>query len=197
MTKEELLHLLHQMTTQEKCRELMQLPMEAFTETDISTGPCEDLELTDEKMAQVGSILSLTGAEWTRKVQEEHLKNNRLNIPLLFMADIINGYKTIFPIPLAQGCTFDPDLVRQLAEAAAREGAAAGVHVTFSPMADLVRDPRWGRVMESTGEDPYLNGIMAEQMVKGYQGNDLKEEGRLAACVKHFAGRSASGRKGI
>ena len=191
MTKEALLHLLHQMTTQEKCRELMQLPMEAFTETDISTGPCEDLELTDEKMAQVGSILSLTGAEWTRKVQEEHLKNNRLNIPLLFMADIINGYKTIFPIPLAQGCTFDPDLVRQLAEAAAREGAAAGVHVTFSPMADLVRDPRWGRVMESTGEDPYLNGIMAEQMVKGYQGNDLKEEGRLAACVKHFAGYGA------
>lgn len=191
MTKEELLHLLHQMTTQEKCRELMQLPMEAFTDTDISTGPCEDLELTDEKMAQVGSILSLTGAEWTRKVQEEHLKNNRLNIPLLFMADIINGYKTIFPIPLAQGCTFDPDLVRQLAETAAREGAAAGVHVTFSPMADLVRDPRWGRVMESTGEDPYLNGIMAEQMVKGYQGNDLKEEGRLAACVKHFAGYGA------
>ena len=191
MTKEELLHLLHQMTTQEKCRELMQLPMEAFTETDISTGPCEDLELTDEKMAQAGSILSLTGAEWTRKVQEEHLKNNRLNIPLLFMADIINGYKTIFPIPLAQGCTFDPDLVRQLAETAAREGAAAGVHVTFSPMADLVRDPRWGRVMESTGEDPYLNGIMAEQMVKGYQGNDLKEEGRLAACVKHFAGYGA------
>lgn len=191
MTKEELLHLLHQMTTQEKCRELMQLPMEAFTETDISTGPCEDLELTDEKMAQAGSILSLTGAEWTRKVQEEHLKNNRLNIPLLFMADIINGYKTVFPIPLAQGCTFDPDLVRQLAAAAAREGAAAGVHVTFSPMADLVRDPRWGRVMESTGEDPYLNGIMAEQMVKGYQGNDLKEEGRLAACVKHFAGYGA------
>ena len=191
MTKEALLHLLHQMTTQEKCRELMQLPMEAFTETDISTGPCEDLELTDEKMAQAGSILSLTGAEWTRKVQEEHLKNNRLNIPLLFMADIINGYKTVFPIPLAQGCTFDPDLVRQLAEAAAREGAAAGVHVTFSPMADLVRDPRWGRVMESTGEDPYLNGIMAEQMVKGYQGNDLKEEGRLAACVKHFAGYGA------
>ena len=183
--------MLHQMTTQEKCRELMQLPMEAFTETDISTGPCEDLELTDEKMAQAGSILSLTGAEWTRKVQEEHLKNNRLNIPLLFMADIINGYKTIFPIPLAQGCTFDPDLVRQLAETAAREGAAAGVHVTFSPMADLVRDPRWGRVMESTGEDPYLNGIMAEQMVKGYQGNDLKEEGRLAACVKHFAGYGA------
>ena len=102
-------------------------------------------------------------------MQEEHLKNNRLNIPLLFMADIINGYKTIFPIPLAQGCTFDPDLVRQLAETAAREGAAAGVHVTFSPMADLVRDPRWGRGMESTGEDPYLNGIMAEQMVKGYQ----------------------------
>lgn len=191
MTKEALLHLLHQMTTQEKCRELMQLPMEAFTETDISTGPCEDLELTDEKMAQAGSILSLTGAEWTRKVQEEHLKNNRLNIPLLFMADIINGYKTVFPIPLAQGCTFDPDLVRQLAETAAREGAAAGVHVTFSPMADLVRDPRWGRVMESTGEDPYLNGIMAEQMVKGYQGNDLKEEGRLAACVKHFAGYGA------
>ena len=191
LEKKELLELLQQMTTQEKCRELMQIPAEVFTETDISTGPCEELNLTAEKMTQIGSVLSLVGAERTGKVQKEHLKNNRLNIPLLFMADIINGYKTVFPIPLAQGCTFDPDLVRHLAEIAAREAAAAGIHVTFSPMADLVRDPRWGRVMESTGEDPYLNGIMAEQMVKGYQGDDPKEEGRLAACVKHFAGYGA------
>lgn len=191
MRIQEIQCLLLQMTTQEKCRELMQLLAEAFVKADITTGPCEELNLTAEKLDQAGSVLSLTGAEQTEKVQKEHLKNNRLNIPLLFMADIINGYKTVFPIPLAQGCTFNPELVRQLAELAAQEAAAAGIHVTFSPMADLVRDPRWGRGMESTGEDPYLNGIMAGQMVKGYQGNDLKEAGRLAACVKHFAGYGA------
>lgn len=191
MKKKDLIDLIGQMTLVEKCRELMQLPAEVYTKSDISTGPCEDLRLTPEKIAQSGSVLSMIGAKKTRAAQEEHLKRNRLGIPLLFMADIINGYRTIFPIPLAQGCTFQPELVRKAAKAAAREAAAAGIHVTFSPMADLVRDPRWGRVMESTGEDSYLNGIMAEEMVKGYQGSDLKEEGRLAACVKHFAGYGA------
>ncbi|MNE86773.1 Periplasmic beta-glucosidase precursor [compost metagenome] len=107
------------------------------------------------------------------------------------MADIINGYKTIFPIPLAQGCSFNPATSKVCAEAAGKEAAASGLHVTFSPMVNLTRDARWGRVMESTGEDAYLNGCFARAMVEGYQGSDLSEKGRLAACIKHFAGYGA------
>lgn len=106
MERQKLIQLLQKMTLEEKCRELMQIPVEAYVESDISTGPCEELHLTPEKMAQVGSVLSLAGAKETKRVQEKHLEKNRLGIPLLFMADVINGYRTIFPIPLAQGCTF-------------------------------------------------------------------------------------------
>lgn len=104
------------------------------------------------------------------------------------MLDIINGYKTVYPIPLAQGATFQPDLVKECAAMAAKEGAADGLHITFSPMVDLVRDARWGRVMESTGEDVYLNGLYARAMVEGYQGADISGGEKLGACVKHFAG---------
>ena len=108
------------------------------------------------------------------------------------MHDVINGLETIFPIPLAQGCTFSPELVEAASRASAKEAAAAGVHVTFSPMLDLVRDARWGRVMESTGEDPWLNSALGRAMVRGYQGdNDLLKEGNIAGCVKHFAGYGA------
>lgn len=126
-------------------------------------------------------------------IQENHINKHPHHIPMLFMADIINGYRTIFPIPLAQGCTFDAELVEKCASVAAKEAAAAGIHVTFSPMADLVQDARWGRVMESTGEDSYLNGVLASAMVRGYQGegNDLTTKGNIAACLKHFAGYGA------
>lgn len=107
------------------------------------------------------------------------------------MADIIHGYRTIFPIPLALGCTWNEKLVEKVARVSAIEASAGGVHVTFSPMADLVRDPRWGRVMESTGEDPYLNSVMARAFVRGYQGDDISKEGNIAACVKHFAAYGA------
>lgn len=113
------------------------------------------------------------------------------HIPLLFMLDVINGFKTIFPIPLGQGAAFEPELSRRCAEVAAKEAAVSGIHVTFAPMTDLVRDARWGRVMESTGEDSYLNSLYCEAMVKGFQGDNLKEEYHVASCVKHFAGYGA------
>ena len=125
------------------------------------------------------------------------MENHPHHIPLLFMGDVINGMETIFPIPLGQGCTFHPELVEACARIAAREAAVSGLHVTFSPMLDLVRDPRWGRVMETPGEDPWLNRQMAKAMVRGYQNCDknhwenLKQEGNLASCLKHFAGYGA------
>lgn len=113
------------------------------------------------------------------------------HIPALFMADVIHGYKTAFPVPIAIGATFNPALAERITAAAAREAAAAGVHVAFSPMVDLARDSRWGRCMESTGEDPWLNARMAESQVRGFQGSDYAEKGRMAACIKHFAAYGA------
>ncbi len=192
MKQEQLQELLSQMSLEEKIGELFQFPSYFYDSTHI-TGPAADLGLTDKELTLAGSCLSIIGAEETRRIQQEHIAKHPHHIPLLFMADIINGYQTIFPIPLAQSCTFDLELVEECASIAAKEAAAAGIHVTFSPMADLVRDARWGRVMESTGEDPYLNGLMAAAMVRGYQGKDnkLTSKGKLAACLKHFAGYGA------
>ncbi len=182
--------LLSEMTLEEKIGQLIQLPG-YFQNEGMATGPAGDMGLTQEDLQLAGSYLSIAGAEKTRKLQTDFMANHPHHIPLLFMADIINGYRTVFPIPLAQGCTFDPDTVEAGAAVAASEAAAAGIHVTFSPMADLVRDARWGRVMESPGEDPCLNGRIAAAMVKGYRGKDLKEKGTIGACLKHFAGYGA------
>lgn len=192
MTQEKLEALLSEMSLDEKIGELFQLPS-YFFDGGNATGPAAELGITSEDVKVAGSCLSITGAETVKRLQQIHMENHPHHIPMLFMADIINGYHTIFPIPLAQGCTFDPELAWQCAEMAAREAAAAGIHVTFSPMADLVRDARWGRVMESTGEDTYLNGLFAAAAVKGYQGkeNDLDTKGHIAACLKHFAGYGA------
>ena len=190
MKEAELRQLLHDMTLEEKIGQLVQLPG-YFQNEGAVTGPAGDMGLTQDDLRLAGSYLSIIGAEKIRKLQTEFMVRHPHHIPLLFMADIINGYRTVFPIPLAQGCTFDPELVKEGASIAAREAAAAGIHVTFSPMADLVRDARWGRVMESTGEDPYLNGQMAAAMVRGYQGDSLQEKGHIAACLKHFAGYGA------
>jgi beta-glucosidase len=105
------------------------------------------------------------------------------------MLDIINGFRTIFPIPLAQGAAFEPELSKRCAAAAAKEAAVSGVHVTFAPMVDLVRDARWGRVMESTGEDTKLNSDYAAALIEGFQGSDAGEEYRIAACVKQLSCR--------
>ena len=151
-----------------------------------------ELGISKEVVQNSGSVIGASEAKEIIKIQETHLKNNRLKIPLLFMADIIHGFKTIFPIPLAIGCSWDLELAEKSAGIAALEASVSGIHVTFAPMADLVRDPRWGRVMESTGEDPYLNSQFAKAFVRGFQGPELKNDpNRLAACVKHFAAYGA------
>ncbi|MCE3200732.1 beta-glucosidase BglX [Paenibacillus sonchi] len=188
-------HLYHKyvkhMTLEEKIAQLLQLAApfydEPGDESEI-TGPMEELGIKYDTKRAVGSVLGIAGAKKMMAVQKEHLAGSRLGIPLLFMADIVHGFKTIFPIPLAIGCSWDPELAEQSAGIAARESAVSGLHVTFAPMVDLVRDARWGRVMESTGEDPYLNAVFAKAFVQGFQGDNLKDDvSRVAACVKHFA----------
>ena len=192
MQQEKLLALFGELSLEEKIGELFQVPP-FFFDGGNATGPAEEMGICSEDIRVAGSCLSLIGAQKIAQIQKLHMENHPHHIPMLFMADIINGYRTVFPIPLAQGCTFDPDMTEKCAAIAARESAASGIHVTFSPMVDLVRDARWGRVMESTGEDPYLNGLMAAAMVRGYQGQDREHIGRgkVAACVKHFAGYGA------
>lgn len=186
-----LLELLKDMTLEEKIGQLIQVPAAMLGTDSVITGPTGSIPMDEKTCALVGSVLGTTGAEKLITIQKEQIAKQPHHIPMLLMADVINGHQTIFPIPLSQGCSFRPELVEEAAHIAAKESAASGLHVTFSPMLDLVRDPRWGRVMESPGEDPYLNSLMARAMIRGYQGKDLKEEGRIAACLKHFAGYGA------
>lgn len=191
MTNSELKNLLDSLSLEDKIGQLVQLTGECFAGGEIQTGPAEELGIPEDMVQRTGSILNVTGAEKLKGVQKRYLEQNPSGIPMLFMADVINGFKTVFPIPLGQGCSFDPGLVEEAAAVSARESSAAGLHVTFSPMVDLVRDARWGRVMESTGEDVCLNGAMGAAMVRGYQGKSLSEPGTIAACVKHFAAYGA------
>lgn len=186
--------LLENMTLREKLAQLTQLDGQFHVPGggEELTGPLHDMHIREEDVAASGSVLGAIGAQRTRAIQEQHLKADRHHIPLLFMLDVIHGFRTIFPIPLALGCTWDPELVQEAMRVAAKEASAAGIHVNFSPMADLVRDARWGRVMESTGEDPYLNGLFAAAFVRGYQGDDLRDPDSLAACVKHLAAYGAA-----
>lgn len=187
MNNTELKALLDDMSLEEKIGQLTQLAGSMYGADAIVTGLLDMFKINDKALEMSGSVLSVIGAEAVKKLQDENLSKQPHKIPQLFMYDVINGYQTIYPIPLAQGATFNPDTVQKLAHMAAVESAAAGIHVTFSPMVDLVRDARWGRVMESTGEDAYLNGVLGAAMVKGYQGDDIKKKGNIASCVKHFA----------
>ena len=192
MEQDKLIALLNDMTLEEKIDQMLQVSGMFYTDDGVLTGPANTAGYTEEEIRLAGSVLGTVGAGQLKRIQREYMERHPHHIPLIFMADIINGFRTVFPIPLAQGCTFDPELVEECAAVAARESAAAGLHLTFSPMADLVRDARWGRVMESTGEDAWLNGCFARAMVEGYQGRSgLREKGRIAACVKHFAGYGA------
>ena len=191
MTNKQLSDLLNDMSMTEKVSQLLQINGSFYEQEGSLTGPQENTRFSRTELEQAGSMLGTIGAGQLIEFQRQYIKTQPHQIPMLFMADIINGYQTVFPIPLAQGATFDPELARQCAEVSARESAASGLHVTFSPMVDLVRDARWGRVMESTGEDTYLNACFAEAIVKGYQGDDVSETGRICACVKHFAGYGA------
>ncbi|HOX76970.1 MAG TPA: beta-glucosidase BglX [Bacteroidales bacterium] len=140
---------------------------------------------------KVGSLLNCTGTVRTRLWQDIAMQS-RLRIPLLFGQDVVHGYKTTFPIPLAESCSWDPDAIEMAARVAAEEASACGIHWTFAPMVDIARDPRWGRVMEGAGEDPYLGSVIAFARVKGFQGNNPDGNGSLMACTKHYAAYGAA-----
>ncbi len=189
MEKEKLKALLDDMSLKEKADQMLQL-MGAFYQEDmegILTGPARDMGVGEEDIQLAGSILGTYGAGKLKKLQKEYMEKQPHHIPMLFMMDVIHGMKTVFPMPLAQGAAFDPELSEKCAAAAAKEAAVSGLHVTFSPMVDLVRDARWGRVMESTGEDPYLNSRLAQAQVKGFQGEDMGAPYKVCSCIKHFA----------
>lgn len=191
MTDKDLRKLFSELSVEEKLGEFNQMPGEFFQKDARVTGEDSSLDFSQEIVDLVGSALNVETPELIIEVQKKHMERHPHHIPMLFMLDVIHGYHTTFPTPLAQACSFEPELVESLASAAAKEACVSGLHVTFSPMVDLSRDARWGRVMESSGEDPFLNSVMAAAAVKGYQGDDLTKEGTISACVKHFAAYGA------
>jgi len=174
--------LLAKMSLDDKIGQLNQVVGDISTGTDVSK---DDL-LKQVRAGRVGSILSHTNFDNKITLQKAALKSN-LGIPLVFGFDVIHGYKTIFPIPLAQAASWDMDLIERIERVAAAEAAADGQNWTFSPMVDISYEPRWGRVMEGAGEDPFLGSRVAEARVRGIQGKDLSDPATIAACVKHFA----------
>ena len=179
--------LVKKMTLDEKIGQLNQYA------SNWSTGPVspEGNKIQEIKDGKVGSMLNVKGVDKTRSLQEAAMQS-RLKIPLLFALDVIHGYKTTFPIPLAEAASWDLKAIEQAARIAAIETAASGVHWTFAPMVDISRDPRWGRVMEGAGEDPYLGSLIAKARVKGFQGNGLGNVDAVMACAKHFAAYGAA-----
>lgn len=172
------------MTLDEKIGQLNQLSYGS------GWGPTVKVNIKDEyinliREGKVGSFFNASGAELTKELQKIAIEESRLKIPLIFGLDVIHGFRTTFPVPIAEASTWNPELVELSAHYQALEASAAGIHWTFSPMVDIARDPRWGRIMEGSGEDPYLGSIMAEARVKGYQG-DLSTQ-NIIACPKHFA----------
>lgn len=164
---------------------------------DITTGQASSAGIAQKiKDGKVGGLFNIKSVEKIRDVQKIAVENSRLKIPLLFGMDVIHGYQTIFPIPLGLSSSWDMKLIEQSARIAAIEASADGINWTFSPMVDISRDPRWGRVSEGSGEDPYIGSQIAKAMVQGYQGDDLSKNNTIMACVKHFAlyGASEAGR---
>jgi beta-glucosidase len=170
--------LVSRMTLEEKLGQLNQLSV------DNQPSP-EQLALVRKGL--VGSLFNLTGAAATRDAQHVAVTESRLHIPLIFGQDVIHGYRTVFPIPLGEAASWDPEVVEAAARVAAREAAAAGLHWTFAPMVDIARDPRWGRIAEGAGEDPYLGSAIAAARVRGFQGTDPRAPDAVLATVKHFA----------
>lgn len=184
--------LLSKMTLEEKIGQLNLLSSGwAVTGPVVSAG-------VEEKIAkgEVGGLFNMYTVDAVRKHQELAVKKSRLHIPLLFGLDVIHGHRTIFPIPLGQSCSWDMELIKKNAQIAAKEASADGINWTFSPMVDIARDARWGRISEGSGEDPFLGAQIAKAMVKGYQGDNLKENYNILSCVKHFAlyGAAEAGR---
>ncbi|MCI3221558.1 glycoside hydrolase family 3 N-terminal domain-containing protein [Streptomyces sp. NP-1717] len=175
--------LLDRMTVEEKLGQLQQLAW--AWDTGPGGGGTEAAE-TAARQGLLGSVLNAVGAGATNALQHIAVEESRLGIPLVFGLDVIHGFHTTFPIPLAQAAAFDPAVTEKDAEVSAREARSNGIHWTFSPMMDVTREPRWGRIAESSGEDPYLTTRYAVAKVRGYQGADLTAADRIAACAKHF-----------
>ena len=144
------------------------------------------------RSGQLGGLLNLTDLNIINQLQHIAVKESPSGIPLIIGRDVIHGFKTIFPIPLGMSASWNPELIKKCARISAQEASAYGVNWTFAPMIDISRDPRWGRIAESPGEDPYLASIFAKAMIKGFQGNDLSDKDTIAACAKHFAGYGAA-----
>ena len=176
--------LLLRMTLEEKVGQLTQ-----FRGRYGDTGPRVAEGGEDQiRRGAVGSFLGVYGASYTRQMQRLAVEESRLGIPLLFAHDVIHGFRTIFPVPLAEASSWDPEIARHSARIGAVEAAAHGLHWTFAPMVDIARDPRWGRIVEGSGEDPYLGARMAEARVRGFQGEELGDPTSILACAKHFTG---------
>jgi beta-glucosidase len=181
--------LLSRMTLEEKVGQLVQ-----YSSRQDMTGPAEASSITPQLQAGgVGSMLNVVGAAETRRWQRMAVESSRLGIPLLFAFDVIHGYRTIFPIPLATAASWDLARIEEAERIAAAESAAAGLHWTFAPMVDIARDPRWGRISEGAGEDPFLGAAVARARVRGFQGDgQFAQPDRVLACAKHFAAYGAA-----
>src|SRR5262245_16421940 len=177
--------LLSQMTIEEKVGQLNQL----FYFSQFMKPEMVEPGIREGK---IGSLLFVTDPAIINRFQKVAMENSRLKIPLLFGFDVIHGFRTIFPVPLAMASSWDPALVEQVQGVAASEARAVGIRWTFAPMLDIARDPRWGRIVEGAGEDPFLGSRIAAAQVRGFQGPDPSSPGRLLACMKHFAGYGAA-----
>ncbi len=179
--------LLSRMTLEEKVMQLNQYTLGRNDNANNMADPVNDIP------AETGSLIYYgSSPELRNRVQRKAVEESRLGIPILFGHDVIHGFRTTYPISLAQACSWNPALVEKAAGVAAQEARMSGVDWTFSPMIDVARDPRWGRVAEGYGEDPYANAVFGAATVKGYQGDDLSDDRHVAACLKHFAGYGAS-----
>jgi beta-glucosidase len=175
--------LLSKMTLEEKIGQMVQFSPWKDTEGAMKVAASE---------GKIGSFLNVFGAKNANEYQKSAVERSRLHIPLLFGLDVIHGYKTIFPIPLAEDCAWDPELLERCEGVAASEASAAGVRWTFAPMVDVSREPRWGRISEGSGEDPTLGSVLAAARVRGFQGKSLSDPGSIAACAKHYVGYGAA-----
>lgn len=179
--------LLSKMTLEEKVMQLNQLTLGRNDNANNMADPVNDIP------AEIGSLIYFSSdPDLRNQVQKKAMEKSRLGIPILFGYDVIHGYRTVYPISLAQACSWNPELVEQACAVAAQEARMSGVDWTFSPMIDVARDGRWGRVSEGYGEDPYTNAVFGVASVKGYQGNDLSDSKSVAACLKHYVGYGAS-----
>ncbi len=176
--------MLEQMTLAEKIGQMSQV--------NVGDSYIHDYLADGIRAGGVGSVLNVVDVEVTNELQRIAVEETRLGIPLIVGRDVIHGFKTIMPIPLGQAASWNPAVLRDGARVAAREAATTGVNWTFAPMIDISRDPRWGRIAESLGEDPHLASVLGAAMVEGFQGDDLAAAGTIAACAKHFAGYGAA-----